>query len=396
VHPGARSAVAPDPGARLRGGFAPADGASGRRGAAGTASAGRAPDGASAGLRDRLAQAIARNDYLRGSRAGLRSLEDRKEWLHFCVTGPGLDLLVNFSLSDCTHRACRGDDLHARLIVLVREEGLGWDGDVESAQDGVEMRRGAIDVRFGESRLAFAGGAYELEFAMAERPIAARLRFEPLTFPGRAPNIPLPESPPLHWVVTPRLRTSGVVTVGGRRHDLDGTLSYHDHNWGRFVWGQNFSWRWAFALPDDAAVPWTLAFASLATRDRHHALSQGAFLWRGAQRCRTYRDHDVQIVADRVPLAARRVFKIPRVMALLAPEVPTDIPRRVELRAERGGEWLRYQFDPVDFGQVVIPSEREYAVTILNEVAGPCLVEGEVGGDRLSWTGRSVFEFLHA
>jgi hypothetical protein len=214
--------------------------------------------------------------------------------------------------------------------------------------------------------------------------------------PARAPNIPLRDGPPLHWVVTPRLAATGTVTIGRRSVRLSGALAYHDHNFGHFRWGQDFSWRWAFALPTDRAVPWTFAFASLGERSRNHALSQGVFLWRGARRHRTFRDHDVEIASSAGFLALPRVFKIPRVMALLSPEVPTDVPLHVDLHAEAEGDWVDYRFEPDGLGQVVIPNETDLGVTVLNEATGRSSIHGKIHGERFSADGRSVFEFLGA
>src|SRR5437870_2866972 len=311
-----------------------------------------------------LSRAVAAADFLRrspvlygGGTAGY------KEWLHFCVLAPELELLVNFSFSDDLRRSDRGAEI-ARLTVLVRNE--AWDGDVETFRDGdIQARGGAVDLALGESRLRFRDGRYALRMRLRERPVAADLVLRPLTAPARAPNIPMIEGPALHWIAIPRLAATGTVTVGGHTHRLVDVNAYHDHNFGHLLWGRNFSWRWAFALPLDAAQPWTFTFASLADRARSHALSQGVFLWKGADRCRTFRDHDIEIRPDVGFLAPRHVFKVPRVMALLSPETTTDVPRSLELDAAAEGDRLHYEFEAQDLAQVVIPNEVDLGVTVL-------------------------------
>src|SRR5262249_36705713 len=150
-----------------------------------------------------------------------------------------------------------------------------------------------IDVGFGGNRCVFRDGAYHLHAALRGRPITLELVARPVVWPALAPNIPLPDGPPLHWVVVPRLVATGRGTVAGRTHAFTDVLAYHDHNWGHFLWGQDMSWEWGFALPSDATVPWSLVFVRLTNRARTHALAQGMFLWHGRRQRRVFREHDV-------------------------------------------------------------------------------------------------------
>ena len=47
-----------------------------------------------------ITRAIRRSDYFRRSERGSGTEADHKEWMHFCVHGPGVDVLINFSLVD--------------------------------------------------------------------------------------------------------------------------------------------------------------------------------------------------------------------------------------------------------------------------------------------------------
>jgi hypothetical protein len=93
-------------------------------------------------------------------------------------------------------------------------------------------------------------------------------------------------------------------------------------------------------------------------------------------------------------LRPRRLFKIPRVMGLVSPEALPDVPRWVEMRARGDGDELRYRFEASDLAQVVIPSERDLGVTIINEVTGTSTLEGRIRGERIDFRGRAVCEFL--
>lgn len=343
-----------------------------------------------------LEREIDRADFVRRSPERWGGRRGHKEWLHFVILGPDFEVLVNFSLCDDLRAA--GDRLAevARLTVLVRDHD-GWDGDVDTfAADEVRIRRGGIDLRFGDNYLRFDEGLYHLGMRLRERPFAADVTVRPSTFPARAPNIPMLDGPPLHWLIIPRCLASGVVRLGPRVVPLRGALTYHDHNWGQFRWGANFSWRWSFAVPPDPAVPWTLAFASLTDRGRAHACSQGLFVWRGRERYRTFRDHDLAFESTLELAPLRQVFKLPRVMALLAPGPATELPRAVILRAHGDGDWFEYRFEPESVGQVLIPNDTDLGVSVLNEVAGRSSFRGAIGGETFDVKSRSIFELLGA
>lgn len=340
-----------------------------------------------------LARAIRRADYTRRSPFSIGGRGGHKEWHHFCILGPEVELLVNFSMTDDVRPQARPGSEHARITVLARAS--QWDGDVEmfSPQE-VRIRGGHVDLTFGPNRLLFDGEVYRITVSLAERPITADLELRPLTMPGHAPNIPLPDGPPLHWVIVPRLLASGRVTMDGREYRFENVAAYHDHNWGHFLWGHAFSWIWGFSHPIDNDVPWSMAFVRLANRTRNHTLAQGMFLWKHAFNHRVFLDDDLELRMDIGFLRPKRVLKIPRVMALLSPGTAIDVPSWVEMRAQGDGDHLVYRFEAEDVAQVVIPSDTALDVTIINEVTGRSSLEGRLRGEKLSVEGRAVCEFL--
>ncbi len=343
--------------------------------------------------RKAIERAIARTDYTRRSPFSVGGRGGHKEWHHFCVPGPDINLVVNFSLSDDVRpEAAPGAEL-ARVAILVRHE--TWDGDVDTfSSDEVRAGGGRIDLAFGENQLRFENGAYHVSVSLRQRPITVDLTFSPLTLPSIAPNIPLPDGLPLRWVIVPRLRATGHVTLDGRTFHLTDVLAYHDHNWGHFLWGHAFAWMWGFSLPIDANVPWSLSFVRLTNRTRTRALAQGLFVWKHAWSDRVFRDHDIEMRTDIGHLRPSRTFRIPRVMAMLSPETPTDVPRWVEIRAQADGDSLLYRFEADELAQVVIPSETDLSVTIINEVTGRSSVHGQIRGETIAIEGRAVCEFL--
>ena len=97
--------------------------------------------------------------------------------------------------------------------------------------------------------------------------------------PSIVNNVQVGDGAPINWLVVPRLVADGEITLAGRRHVVAGALAYHDHNWGRWYWGDDLGWEWgcfltpaASATPDSntAAVSAPIAVVFSLTTDRAH------------------------------------------------------------------------------------------------------------------------------
>ncbi|WP_437610054.1 hypothetical protein WMF20_01520 [Sorangium sp. So ce834] len=341
----------------------------------------------------RVSATLAATDYFRRSPARLRGRADHKEWQHFLVHTEGAHLLVNFNLVDDRWAPDPRRAEVARLIALARTD--AWDGGVDRFADGeVEVVSGRIDARFGESWLRFDRGRYLLSIALRDRPLAAELELVPTTTPALSANQPLSPERSLSWLFVPRLVARGTITAGGVTRRVEAAPAYHDHNWGHFLWGDDFSWEWGSALPWDPANAWSVVHVRMTDRGRSAARYQGLFLWREGEPLRVFRDEEIRVAYDGC-FDVGRPLRVPRVMALLAPGLASDVPRRMEVVARGDGDELRLRFAPDAVAQVVMPSERELeAVTVLNEVSGRAALSGRVRGVEVAMEGPGVFEFL--
>lgn len=341
----------------------------------------------------RITSSLIGVDYFRRSPSRLAGRADHKEWQHFLVHTEEVHLLVNFSLIDDVWARTQRSAETARLIVLARLD--EWDGDVDRFDEAeVHVIPGAIEARFGESRMRFEGGRYLVSIALRDRPIAAELELLPITLPAVSANQPLSRDRSLSWMFVPRLIARGTIRVAGHTEHIEAAPAYHDHNWGHFLWGDDFSWEWGSALPWDPASEWSIVHVRMSDRGRSVARYQGLFLWRGAEPFRVFRDEEIR-VSHAGTFELSRPRKIPRVMAMLAPGTASDVPRRLEITARGEGDELHVIFEPADVAQVVMPSERDLdGVTVLNEVSGRVRMEGRVRGVRVEMEGPSVFEFI--
>lgn len=339
---------------------------------------------------DSLARVIALTDHFRFPPSARDRRNGYKEWHHFCIIAPDVQAILNLNLGyDAQSPA--GQEV-ARVVLLVHDH--AWDGDVETipARD-VQVHRGLIDARLGHNSIRFQDGVFDLSVALSDRPITLALRLTPVSFPLLRSSTPIDEGT-ISWLVVPRLLASGHITVGRRVYALDQAPAYHDHNWGHWLWGQDFAWQWGFALPESADVPWSMVFDRVTDRARNRALELRLAFWKGAQIQRLFMHDEIQTWPQGHFDAPGRVPKFPRVMALVAPEVTTDVPACLEVIARRGDDHLHCHFQAEDIVQVVVPNESDLGTTVINEVSGSLEASGRVKGEPVAMRGRGFFEFL--
>lgn len=347
--------------------------------------------------RRRINELITRLDHLRGAPSRLGGPDGHKEWQHFLIHAPGLQLLVNFNLvDDMWSRDAGPREPVARMIALARTD--RWRGGADRFGPArVSARPGRIDMSMGASAMRFVDGRFHLDIQLRDRAIAAQLELEPRALPLVSNNQPLTPSRTLSWLVVPRLLARGRVQVDGREFILERAPAYHDHNWGRFLWGEDFTWEWASALPWDPACPWSLVYWRITDRRRAQARAQGLFLWRDAVHRRSFLDHELTVRSRglRARADARAELVIPRVMGLLVRPGASDIPGRVELAARHGADRLELEFTPSDQVQLAIPSETaDDELTRVHEVGGRVRVHGRVRDEAVALEGPGVFEFI--
>ena len=336
---------------------------------------------------------LERTDFFRGPGPVTADPTPYKEWHHFVVHGEGCRILVNFSL--CTDASEIGGPPVARVIVLVHQD--GWRGHIAHYDlDETELSRAGIHARFGASVLTWREGAYQVDVSLPEQGIVGRIRLEPRSRPFVKNNQPLAPGSRMSWLFVPRLVADGWLMVGGQRFSMRAAAAYHDHNWGRFRWGDDFGWQWGSIMPTSSANPWTIVFARMTDRGHRHARSQGLYVWREDEPVVMFRDANITIETSG-PLRQPPGAVIPGVMRLVSAGSASDIPAEHRVTGRRGDDRLELTFRPDDYGRVVIPSETDDEGTVvLNEVSGRVEAHGSVNGEPLRVEGSGVFEYLRA
>jgi hypothetical protein len=314
-----------------------------------------------------------------------------KEWHHFLIHDGQRLLLINFSMS-AEPVVAGGAQTWVGRLKLLEHDGATFDGDIVIfAAEQLRATAGGMDVGFGPSAIRFAGGRYELSLELEQEATQIELTLVPASLPMLTNNLALVPGRPLCWLAVNRLHAWGVVRRRGVTSRFQGAPAYHDHNWGDFRWGDDFTWEWGTLI---ARETFGLSMVRITDRARTRVTLQCVQLWRGAQLVHIFRDRELEIEhSGRVRL--ERIFKLPRVLALLHPDTATDVPAHVTVRCRSEGLDLRVELELTALAQILMPDElARDSITILNQCLMQATLHGKVGSETIAMRGPGVFEFI--
>ena len=337
-----------------------------------------------------LGNVVSEADYWRLSSHGKTASPEQipfKEWQHFVVFGPDWSLVFNLNL-DATE-SDPGDSAKSRVITLFSRH--SWHGEVVQCFRPV-LRRGTIDAKFGGAGICWKNGSYHIWQTDGE--INLRVQLQPAAVPSLTHNIPLGGGSHLSWCLIARLRASGFVEVAGEKIEFSQLAAYHDHNWGRFHWGGDFSWEWGCALPAEPEEPWTLVFARMNSKDRNAVMASSVFLLEHGKHLRYFRNAEVEFRTS--PEKRREIDgRVPPGAALLLPDEDLDVPARTNIEVRRDDDWLRADLSANGRGQVLVPSEVDYCKVVrLNEATADTKVLGRCAGREVNFEGPGLLEVV--
>ncbi|MGE2728060.1 hypothetical protein ACQI4F_01155 [Mycolicibacterium vaccae] len=333
---------------------------------------------------------LAAADFVRAPVLAAANPHEYKEWHHFVIHGRNRRILVNFSLTS-ESRGGRPPELVPRVIVIVHAH--RWTGAVERfdpSATAISPDLGELSV--GACRMTVLRDGYRITLAL--RDISGEIELTSVSRPFVVNNQPLGAGR-MNWLFVPRLRAHGHLRIGGDEHRIHDELAYHDHNWGRFRWGDDFGWTWATILPSDTADPWSMVFLQMTDRRRLRFYSQAVYLWHHDDPAGIFR-HAAVTAQSRGTLARPADCTLPPPMGLVLDGGVSGVPESVEISASRAGDTVQATFHAQSHARLAYPSEtRLDGSVVLYETGGRARVTGTVAGKHLDISGSAVFEFLH-
>ena len=307
------------------------------------------------------------------------------EWHHFILFGDDGITLLNLS------RELRADgSVHGRVMLL--RHGEGWTTLVKSYERLVFPRHGRF-AAIGPHELTLEPEGWQLDLGDPALGLEGSLRLRPKTAGLLARNRALGAGAHFHWASYPVLAVDGTLWVQGRRLVLDGSIAYHDHNWGAFAWGEDFGWEWC-VIPPTAEVSMAVLCSSLTNRPRSVTRLQQVFVWTDDVHRWTARGSEIEHRAGgRWPPGAPT--RVPAALSLVTPPLAGLPPRQVRVSACDAPHQVDINIELEDRCQVLIPSQVDLlGAMVLNECVGTARVAYTRGDEHLELVGPCVFEFL--
>lgn len=333
---------------------------------------------------------LAGSDFLRAPVLAGAQPAGFKEWHHFVVHGRSGRFLINFNLT-CEDTPSGRSRMAPRVIVIAHDG--QWTGAVERFDEtalDISADLGACTI--DGSRMTVGPDGYEVLVDLPD--IRGELHLTPVSRPFAVNNQPVGQGR-MSWLFVPRLRADGWLRIAGREHRLESDLAYHDHNWGRFRWGDDFGWTWGTILPAEPGDPWSAVVLQMTDRHRLRFLSQALYVWHRDEPAAIFRHAAVRMTASG-RLGRAPDCTLPPPMRLLVDGDVPGVPERVEISATRAGDTVHAEFRPRSYARLAQPSEISLdRSTVLCETGGDARMSGSINGVAIDFTGTGVFEFLH-
>lgn len=328
-----------------------------------------------------------------------------KDWLHLNLLDhiSGSIGLINVSL----HGASGDPRSRAVGTALFHVPELGWLGNLE-IRGLAEASIGRANIGLERVALAIDSKSDTLMASVQDPKNALVLRAT-----AQVDTSPLLIEQPLplgqgwiSWRVVPRLRVTGTWMIGQERRELNTASAYHDHNWGRWFWGDDFGWEWGcFLTPasnetstiptksgDGNSPPIAIVFAT--TTDRaHRKMGQPSLtVYAGKQR-RTFHGPTVRLIYSDLLAGIER--RIPGALAALHQDRrELQLPKRITIHANDGIDQFTLEFSGRSAAQLIIGDPIVRGYSFIHEIPGEFHCEGRLGPLKLSGTGLGIFEYV--
>ena len=313
-----------------------------------------------------------------------------KDWLHLGVLDPGTGAIGLFNAS--LHGSPTDPRSRAIGTALVHRPDVGWLGNVEV--------RALEDAAVGSHSIALEQVALAVDGAADRVLVSAQMADAGLTASIAATSVARPIDVEQHlpfgpgwisWYVAPRLSLRGSLELEGERVDLAGAIGYHDHNWGRWHWGDDVGWEWGVMAAADPDVTIVVSRTTDRTHRDHGAAlvvvesSAGRARFRGPA-------VDIRLRARYEGGPLRRA---PGALAALHQDRATPrLPGRVELTARDGIDAVELSFIPRAAAQLIAgdPARRGYG--FVHELVGTFEATLRLNGVRRGLRGPGIFEYV--
>lgn len=340
------------------------------------------------------AELVERIEALRAPALPQAAAHDWKDWYHVVLLDPqsGWRAIANVNLCG------GGDDAELQWTLVVHRPHGTPGGSLHGASRSMPWRPGMVTTRplslaGGEASFAFDGQRITLRIAPRDLDLQLVLHALPASTPLLVTDGAPFGSGFIGWGLLPVMRAEGRLAACGASAAVgDGWFCYHDHNFGRFRWGEDFGWEWLVAHARCGGEPVTVV-ADWRT-DRRHAAGGLPYLF--------------VVVGG----ALRKVFlgpamrmrwswhadpalppRLPGAMATRLADRPVRSPRAVTIEAADERDRIAIGVDVDAYLEVIAADNRSAAFTRIGETSGAATVDLRLADRRIEGRGLAYAEY---
>lgn len=314
--------------------------------------------------------------------------EAYKDWFHLNVFLPesGHVALINMSL----HGPPWDSRSRAVGVALMSDPDGDWIGGIEIADFAArKVEPQAMFLSTMSMAVTRDGNALHAKVDRPDDGFKADIVAQPVP-PGGGLDISAKfGSGWIGWNAVPVLKLSGTMVIDGENISLDRAMGYHDHNWGRWFWGEDVAWEWgAFSLSDDI----TVVVARGTDKQHFERQPPHVFLVRN-KRVYGFTANQVSLTLDTEPSKTRR--RLPGALAAIHPDRRSpDVPQRVILRGDGPSARFELSFKAHTIAQLLLAEPMRPGAGFINEVTGTCTLSAQLDQELVRAEGVGVFEYV--
>ena len=188
----------------------------------------------------------------------------------------------------------------------------------------------------------------------------------------------------------PLLKVEGYADIEGKNINLIDAFAYHDHNWGRWHWGEDIGWEWGCFVTDNGQN----SFVFARTTDRFH--QQFGAPWCSVHSGKkTRRFPVVSINCAMIDGQDRTIIRLPGALAALHQDRRwLRLPETVRLRARDGIDHIDIIFRARAAAQLITADPIRPGYGFIHELPGRFEITGHLGGRQVHEKGQGIFEYV--
>src|SRR5688572_3775083 len=177
-------------------------------------------------------------------------IDSYKEWQHFNVfdNKTGLFALINYVISGNIYNISKG--VVAKVALIRDPEGLIYSAIEPHNTKKLNISYLGPDIQFNGASIIYKNYSYRVSLIMDTIPIKADLNFKIASQPLTSMTKPF-GSGFLGWSAFCKMIVNGSITIKDTEYTIKNSYGYHDHDWGRYSWGENVGWEWGIFGEDD-------------------------------------------------------------------------------------------------------------------------------------------------